>query len=80
MGVASEQIRVSEAVKRKIDRRRRPGESYNDVLERLLSGTADADFHDGFGLLTDEQADSIRERREAAKEERKHRMRGLDDP
>lgn len=79
MGVASEQIRVSEAVKRRLDRRRRPGESYNDVLERLLSGAGDADFHDGFGMLSDGQAGWIRKRRETAREERKRRTRRQED-
>jgi len=79
MGVADEQIRVSEAVKRDIDRRRREGESYNDVLERLLNGESATDFYEGFGLLSDEEADWIREKREEAKEKRKRRMRRLED-
>jgi predicted CopG family antitoxin len=64
-------------VKRQLDRRRREGESYNDVLERLLGETNEADFDDGFGLLSDEEADWIREKREEAKEKRKERMRQL---
>lgn len=77
MGIATEQIRVSEHVKRELDRRRREGESYNDVLERLLSENTEADFYDGFGILADEQVDRIREERETAKEKRKRRMRRL---
>lgn len=79
MGTADEQIRVSDRVKRRLDRHRRAGESYNDVLERLLGGHTKGDFYDGFGILADEQADWIRDRREAAKDDRKRRMRRLED-
>lgn len=34
---AGEQIRVSAAVKRTLDEQKRPGESYNEVLERVLA-------------------------------------------
>jgi predicted CopG family antitoxin len=77
MATANEQIRVSDRVKRILDRRRREGESYNDVLERLLGENSDADFYDGFGMLSDEEADWIREKRERAKEKRKRRSRQL---
>lgn len=77
MAPADEQIRVSDRVKRRLDRRRREGESYNDVLERLLEEDAEADFDDGFGILSDEEADWIRKQRETAKETRKERMRRL---
>ena len=75
MGVADEQIRVSEAVKRKIERRRREGDSYNDVLERLLAEEDAGDFDDGFGRWSDEEADRVRDARQQAKEERKRRIR-----
>lgn len=71
MAPADEQIRVSERVKTALDRRRREGESYNDVLERLLSERATADFEDGFGLLSEDVAEAVRERRERTKSERK---------
>lgn len=74
MGVADKQIRVSEAVKREIERRRREGESYNDVLERLLDDDA-GDFEDGFGRWSDGEAERVREGRTEAKEKRKRRMR-----
>jgi hypothetical protein len=77
MGVADEQIRVSKAVKREIEHRRRAGESYNDVLERILDETPDVDFYDEFGMLSDEEADRIREGRREGKEKRKDRMRRL---
>ncbi|WP_128904001.1 antitoxin VapB family protein [Halorubrum amylolyticum] len=77
MATADEQIRVSDRVKQRLDRRRSGGESYNDVLERLLTEQSDADFHDGFGLLSDDQADRIREERERTKAKRKERMRRL---
>lgn len=75
MGIANEQIRVSESVKRKIEGRRREGESYNDVLERLLDEADAGDFYDGFGRWSDEEAERVREERRKAKEKRKRRMR-----
>lgn len=76
MGTADEQIRVSEAVKRKIERQRREGESYNDVLERLLEAEAAGDFDDGFGRWSNEEAERVRTQRQDSKEKRKRRMRG----
>lgn len=78
MATADEQIRVSDRVKTELDRRRREGESYNDVIDRLLGEQTEADFYEGFGILSDEAADWINERREAATEQRKERMRRLD--
>ena len=73
MGVADEQIRVSETVKRTIERRRQEGESYNDALERILEEADAGDFDDGFGRWSDEEADRVREGRRKAKEKRKRR-------
>jgi hypothetical protein len=75
MGVADEQIRVSATVKREIERRMREGESYNDVLERILAEEDAGDFYDGFGRWSDEEADRVREGRRKAKEKRKRRTR-----
>mgnify|MGYP000513046833 CR=1 FL=1 len=75
MATADEQIRVSNRVKRLLDRRRAEGESYNDVLERVLEESTQGDFNDGFGRWSDEEADRVREQREAAKADRKARMR-----
>ncbi|MFC6719762.1 antitoxin VapB family protein [Natrialbaceae archaeon GCM10025810] len=72
---AEEQIRVSGRVKREIERRRREGESYNDVLERILDENDTGDFYDGFGRWSDEEAEHVREGRRKAKEKRKRRMR-----
>lgn len=77
MATADEQIRVSDRVKRELDRRRREGESYNDVLERVLDEERDGDFYDGFGRWSDEQARRVRDRRDEAKKKRKERMRRL---
>lgn len=60
MGSADEQIRISARAKRELERRKRGNESYNDVLERVLEDS-EADFDDGFGILSDEQADRLRE-------------------
>lgn len=75
MGTADEQIRVSDTVKRELEKRKREGESYNDVLERVLSEKVVGDFYDGFGRWSDEEAQSVREARQKAKENRKKRMR-----
>lgn len=75
MGTANEQIRVSDRVKRELDRLRREGESYNDVLERVLGEERGGDFYDGFGRWSDEDADRVREGRRAAKAQRKERAR-----
>ena len=77
MGTADEQIRVSDTVKRELDRRRREGESYNDVLQRLLED--DRDLLAGFGRWSDEHADRVREARETSKQTSKDRMRRLAD-
>ena len=79
MATADEQIRVSERVKRILDRRRRDGESYNDVLERIFEEETDANFDDGFGILSAETADRVRDQRERAKMGRKERMRRLEE-
>lgn len=77
MSTADEQIRVSAAVKRELERRKRPDESFNDVLERVLGPPPGADFDEGFGMLSGELADRIRNERANAKAERKERMRRL---
>jgi len=79
MATADEQIRVSDRVKRNLGRRRQRDESYNDVLERLLSERSDGDFHDGFGLLSGRAGRSapLRGERERAKSDRKDRLRRL---
>lgn len=64
-------------MKRILDRRRREGESYNDVLERVLDENDEGNFYDGFGMWSDEQAEQVREQRDQATEKRKRRMRQL---
>lgn len=76
MGTASEQIRISEVVKEELERRRREGESYNDVLERLLE-EGDRDLLSGFGRWSDEHADRVRERRERSKRKSRERAERL---
>jgi predicted CopG family antitoxin len=72
---ADEHIRVSETVKRELDHRRREGESFNDVLERVLS--EERDLLAGAGFWSDEEADRVREGRKKSKEKSKERMRRL---
>lgn len=74
MGAADEQIRVSASVKREIDRRRRAGESYNDVLERLFSIDPDRDLLAGFGRWSETRANRARETRDAHEEQSIARM------
>lgn len=69
MGAADEQIRVSDTVKKEIDRRRREGESYNDVLERLFStDRRDRDLMEGVGFWSEEKGEKVRETRQKYKE------------
>lgn len=77
MGTADEQIRVSNTVKQELNRRRRDGESYNDVLERILED--ERDLLAGFGRWSDEHANRVREARQKSKERSKERMRRLAD-
>ena len=74
MATADEQIRVSDRVKRQLERRRLEGESFNDVLERVLDESHEADFDDGFGMLSDEDAEWIRDEREKSKAKRNEQM------
>lgn len=66
MRAANEQIRVSKSVKRKIERRRQEGESYNDVLKRLLDEETDGDFEDGFGRWSHETDEGVRDERRSS--------------
>ena len=75
MASADEQIRVSDTVKRELDRRRREGESYTDVLQRLLDD--DRDLLAGFGRWSDENADRVRSARETSTRKSKERSRRL---
>ena len=75
MATADEQIRVSNTVKRELERRRREGESFNDALERILDEEDAGDFYDGFGRWSDDEAARVREGHRKSKEKRKRRMR-----
>lgn len=77
MATADEQIRVSDTVKRELDRRRRGGESYNDVLERLLDD--ERDLLAGFGRWSNDQAETVRKSRDQERSATKERMRRLSD-
>jgi predicted CopG family antitoxin len=73
MGVADEHIRVSSGVKRELERRKRAGESYSEVLERLLDGRATS-FDAGFGRWSAKEAERVREGRKQAKGKQKRRI------
>jgi predicted CopG family antitoxin len=73
MGTADEQIRVSETVKRKLDRRRRADESFNDVLERVLDD--ERDLLAGFGAFEGtDRAESMRDVHDRGKEKSSARI------
>jgi predicted CopG family antitoxin len=73
MASADTQIRVSEKVKKMLERRKREGESYNDVVERVLGENTEPDFYDGFGRWSGEQATRVREERRKGQKKRKER-------
>jgi predicted CopG family antitoxin len=72
MATADEQIRISERVKRELDRRRREGESYNDVLERILEDD-ERDLLAGFGRWSDDHAEQVRTARQSYEQQSKER-------
>jgi predicted CopG family antitoxin len=59
-----------------LDRRKREAESYNDVVERLLSEQPNPDFYDGFGRWAADEAERVRTGRREAREKRNDRMQG----
>ena len=76
MGTANKQIRVSEAVKRELDARRREEESFNDVLERLLED--DRDLLAGFGAFSDtDRAEATRAVHERGQEKSEDRVAAM---
>jgi predicted CopG family antitoxin len=78
MATANEQIRVSDTVKRELDRRRREGESYNDVLERILED--ERDLLAGFGAFKDtDRGEAMREVHERTKEKSRERIEAMAD-
>lgn len=70
---ATEQIRISEEVKRALDEQKTTTESYNDVLERLLAARVDRRreaIRDGAGVWAGSgAATGAREAREALDDE-----------
>jgi len=73
---ADTQIRVSDRVKRVLDRRRRRDESYNDVLERVLID-ADTDPPIGLNRESGTESDPVSLHRKRAKTKRNAWMRQL---
>ena len=71
---ADTQIRVSDRVKRVLNRRRRTNESYNDVLERVLIGET-SDSLGGLNRESDTESDPVSLHRKRAKSRRNPRMR-----
>lgn len=73
MSSSHTQIRVSNRVKRILDRRRRADESYSDFLERVLTDTPT----DSRDLESEAQSDHVSLHRKRAKQRRNTRMRRL---
>jgi hypothetical protein len=74
MAPPEEQIRVSDQVQRLLDSHPQEGESYTEVLERILDEEPAGDVDDGFGGWSEEQAEGVRDRRQYAKDGRKNRL------
>lgn len=73
MGTAEEQIRVSDEVKRELDRRRAENESYNDVLERILD--EERDLLAGFGAFEDtDRGEAIEDVHERGEDKSRNRI------
>lgn len=76
MATADEQIRVSTRVKRELERRRREGESFNDVLERLLE--EERDLLAGFGAFEGtDRGEAIREVHERGRRKSRERIESM---
>ena len=67
------QIRVSDRVKRILDRRRQTDESYNDVLERVLMGEP-SDSISGLDRESDTESDPVSLHHKRARSRRNPRM------
>lgn len=74
---AQEHIRVSEETKARLRRRKRGGESFNDVIERLLD--EDRDLLAGFGAAEDREGDTLAETVARRKERSQRRIDELAD-
>lgn len=76
MGTANEQIRVSGRVKRELKRRRYEGESFNDVLERILD--EERDLLAGFGAFKGtERGEAMREIHERGEKKSRERIEAM---
>jgi len=74
MSSSHNQIRVSDRVKRILDRRRRTDESYNDFLERVLVGSS---THSQIDIESETQSDYVSLHRKRAELRRNTRVRRL---
>lgn len=77
--MGTSQIRVSEEAKARLEAMKREGESYADVVERLLEERDDADWRDAAGLWSDDKADYVREQLDESREKRKQDLRRSSD-
>lgn len=60
-------IGVREEVYERLRARKRDGESFTDLIDRLID-ESEGDWRDGFGSLSAEEADSLRETTAASRE------------
>lgn len=69
---ADEHVRVSRETKERLRRRKREGESFNDVIERLLDD--DRDLLAGFGAASERDGDTLAETVARRKEQSRRRI------
>lgn len=73
----NERIRVTATTKERLDRRKHPGESYDDAIERLLS--EGRDLLAGFGAAERRQGDTMAETVTRRKEGSSERIQNMDE-
>lgn len=78
--MSSKNVSLKQSVYEQLKAHKRPGESFSDVVERLLEGEQ-ADWRKSVGILSNEEADELREfvrrRREESTEGHEERMHDL---
>lgn len=75
--MSSKNVSLKQSVYEQLRAHKRPGESFSDVVERLLEGER-GDWRKSVGILSDEEASELREvldrRRESSTGEHEERM------
>lgn len=78
--MGSKNVSLKQSVYEQLRAHKRPGESFSDVVERLLEGER-GDWRQSVGILSDEETSELREfvrrRREKSTEDHEERMNEL---